>query len=110
MYQLFEDLRTRSKLFCGIDRDVFVKFCPLPGLWGHRVFKIIKYYSVDEYINFDEFIQASRYLCRSTDAELDEIIFKIFDLTDSKFITEEELMMMLINLPDMGFSSSNNIY
>jgi hypothetical protein len=56
------------------------------------------------------FLYSLGYLCRSTDAELDEIIFKIFDLTDSKFISEEELMMMLINLPDMGFSSSNNIY
>lgn len=33
----------------------------------------------------------------------------MFDLTDCKVITLEELMMMLINLPDMGFSSANNI-
>ena len=30
LYQIFEDLRVRSKGFCGIDRDVFVKFCPIP--------------------------------------------------------------------------------
>ena len=30
LYQIFEDLRVRSKGFCGIDRDVFVKYCPIP--------------------------------------------------------------------------------
>ena len=27
---MYEDLRVRSKLFLGIDRDVFVKFSPIP--------------------------------------------------------------------------------
>ena len=60
---MYEDLRVRSKLFLGIDRDVFVRFSPIPvstsilfilfdityflmqGLWGHRVYNTILNYS-----------------------------------------------------------------
>jgi hypothetical protein len=33
----------------------------------------------------------------------------MFDLMKTKTITLEEMTMMLINLPDMGFSASYNI-
>ena len=54
-------------------------------------------------------IAAMRSLSRSRDEELDEYIFQIFDLSQSKLISLEEMTMMLINLPDMGFSNSQNI-
>jgi Ca2+-binding EF-hand superfamily protein len=47
--------------------------------------------------------------CRSNNAELDENIFKIFDLGKTGYVDEEELTMMLINFPDIGFSNSQNI-
>lgn len=49
------------------------------------------------------------YLSRSSDDELDQYIFQLFDLTSSKQISLEEMQMMLINLPDIGFSNSQNI-
>jgi hypothetical protein len=30
IFQLFDDLRVRSNNYMGIDRDVFVRFCPIP--------------------------------------------------------------------------------
>lgn len=47
--------------------------------------------------------------CRSNNTELDENIFKIFDLGKTEFVDEEELTMMLINFPDIGFSNPQNI-
>ena len=36
-------------------------------------------------------------------------IFEIFDLSSSEKISREEMIMMLMNLPDIGFSSNQNI-
>ena len=33
----------------------------------------------------------------------------MFDLCDNKVITKEDIIQMLVNLPDMGFSCSQNI-
>jgi hypothetical protein len=54
LHQLFDNLILRSKSLAGIDRDVFVKYCPIPGLWGHRIYRYIKNYnkSEDDFINF----------------------------------------------------------
>lgn len=103
----------RSKSLAGIDRDVFVKYCPIPGLWGHRIYRYIKDYkgskhdkSEDDFINFQDFLCGLRYLCRSDDDELDHKIFEMFDLCENKVITKVDMVQMLINFPDMGFSSS----
>ena len=32
----------RTKHQKAIDRDVFVYFCPIPGMWGLRLFKFMK--------------------------------------------------------------------
>jgi hypothetical protein len=92
-----------------MDRDVFVKLSPIPGLWGHRIYKFIKNFNNDpaaEVITFQDFLLGLRALCRSTDDYLDEKIFEMFDLCENKFLTKIDIIQMLINLPDMGFSSS----
>ena len=61
-----------------MDRDVFVKLSPIPGLWGHRIYRFIKNFNNDpasEVITFQDFLSGLRALCRSTDDELDENIF-----------------------------------
>jgi hypothetical protein len=42
-------------------------------------------------------------LCRSTPADLDKNLFKIFDIRDNDEIGKEEINMMIVNMPDMGF-------
>jgi hypothetical protein len=46
-------------------------------------------------------------ICWSEEQELDLYIFKIFDICDKNngLINKNEMMMMLNNLPDMGFSN-----
>lgn len=49
-------------------------------------------------------------LCRSEDDELDETIFEMFNLSENKtYITRQDILQIVINFPDMGFSSSQNI-
>jgi hypothetical protein len=48
-------------------------------------------------------------LCRSTQAELDKCIFEMFDLRNSDIISKDDLNMMIVNLPDMGFTLSQNV-
>jgi Ca2+-binding EF-hand superfamily protein len=47
--------------------------------------------------------------CRSSDAELDVTIFKLFDLSNSNNVNLREIRMMLTNLPDLGFCAQTNI-
>jgi hypothetical protein len=50
-------------------------------------------------------------ICWSKEEELDLYIFKIFDICDKNngLINKNEMMMMLNNLPDMGFSNFYNL-
>jgi len=47
LHQLFDNIILRSKSQKGMDRDVFVKLSPIPGLWGHRIYKFIKNFNND---------------------------------------------------------------
>ena len=69
----------------------------------------MKDFSTDEFISFEEFIESLRVFCRSGNDELDEHIFKMFDLGKTNSIDQEELIMMLVNFPDIGFSNPQNI-
>ena len=60
-------------------------------------------------ITFKNFIQTLQQLCRSSRADQDKNIFKIFDIRDSQEIGKEEITMMIVNLPDMGFTLSQNV-
>ena len=104
IYQLYDSLRLRTRQKLGIDRDVFVKFCPLPGLWGHRLYKFMKNLnnSQSDCITFKNFVESLRLLCRSNC--LDESLFTMFDISERNLLDTNELKMMLINLPDLGFT------
>lgn len=47
--------------------------------------------------------------CRSSDDEVDSLIYKIFNLDNRGGVSYEEIQMMLINLPDLGFSCTTNL-
>ena len=81
-------------------------------MWGHRIFKFIKDFNGSnlDFIQFTDFLVGLKNLCRSDELELDFYIFRMFDLQDNKdFISKSDLVTMLINMPDIGFSSSTNI-
>jgi hypothetical protein len=90
--QLFDNLILRSKSKKGIDRYVFVKYCPIPGLWGNRIYNYLKK-SEEQYITFCDFINGLRCLCRANDNELDKTIWEMFDLCENKtFISEANMV------------------
>jgi len=60
-------------------------------------------------ITFKNFIQTLLQLCRSSRADQDKNIFNIFDIRDNQEIGKEEITMMIVNLPDMGFTLSQNV-
>jgi len=77
-------------------------------MWGHRIYNFVKDFNKPglDYINFENFLIGIRNLCRSPDSQLDYFIFKMFDLCDNReFITQQDLITMLINMPDIGFSN-----
>ena len=63
----------------------------------------------EDFINFDEFLMALKNFCRSTDEELDKLIFNLFDLRDKNFVSLKDMTMMLMNFPDMGFTCPSNL-
>ena len=86
-----------------------MKFCPIPGMWGHRIYKFLRDYNGLnlEQIHIKAFLTGLRNLCRSEDLELDYFIFQMFDLCENKnFISASDITTMLINMPDIGFSNS----
>ena len=81
-------------------------------MWGHRIYKFLREYNgqILEVINFQAFLSGLRNLCRSEELELDFFIFQMFDLCENKsFISAEDITTMLINMPDIGFSNSQNV-
>jgi Ca2+-binding EF-hand superfamily protein len=60
-------------------------------------------------ITFKNFIQTLHQLCRSSRADQDKNIFNIFDIRNNQEIGKEEITMMIVNLPDMGFTLSQNV-
>ena len=69
------------------------------------MFGIMKQGSPEEHVNFEDFVNSLRFLCRSSDMELDSYIFQMFDLSLSASISLSEMIMMIMNMPDIGFSN-----
>lgn len=47
--------------------------------------------------------------CRSSDSDLDEHIFKVFDVLNSGILTKGQLEVILFNLPMFGFCHTYNL-
>lgn len=106
IYLIFDGLVKRSKNQLGIDRCVFVNYCPLPGLWYHRIFNMMLKENLisRSQVMFKGFLIGLMNLCRSDIDELDKNIFDLFNLSENHgFIQLEDMRMMLLNLPDLGF-------
>jgi serine/threonine protein kinase len=81
-------------------------------MWGHRIYRFVKDIggADQEYITFQHFLCGLRCLCRSEDSELDSYIFTMFDLSENKeLLSKQDLVNIIINMPDIGFSSSQNV-
>ena len=56
-----------------------------------------------------KFEQAAIEFCKSSDKELDEVIFKVFDLEKNGRISRQELNLILFNIPMIGFCEAQSL-
>jgi len=93
---LFKDLAARQH---GVmDKDTFLKFFPLTGLWGERLFEKFDRKHTG-YIDFPEFIEGLALCCHSTEDEKIHYLFSLYDMDQDGFIKKKEMITMLYNYP-----------
>ncbi|GFE54399.1 calcium dependent kinase CDPK7 [Babesia ovis] len=98
--KLYKELANRAESR-GIDKETFLQFFNLPGLWGERLFK---YFDKNEsgYVDFCEFITGVALCCRGTRSEKINVLFHVFNLHDNGKVEKSELLAMLSNFPVMA--------
>lgn len=97
LYLIFTDLGARSDAE-WLDKDTFLSFFPLTGLWGQRLFKKFDTKHTN-HIDFNEFLGGLIPLV-SKDRRLKATkFFKMYDQDDNGFIEKSEFQKMLFNYP-----------
>ena len=102
IFLMFQSLQRRLQM-TGITLNSFLKFCPIDGFWSTRIFKVLS--SGQDSISLHQFYFGAKLLCKSSDDELDEFIFSVFDLSNQKMIAPEIMKIMLSHIPDLGFEN-----
>ncbi|ANQ08114.1 Asparagine-rich protein [Plasmodium coatneyi] len=95
--KIFKELGSRSASN-QIDKETFLQFFPLPGLWGERLFLKFNFKNTG-YIDFEEFIIGIAICCRGTKSDKISVLFDIFDLNSDGYIQKSEMVAMLSNIP-----------
>lgn len=95
--KIFNDLSSRSKGET-MAKDDFLRFFPLTGLWGDRMFERFDLMKTGN-INLEEFIIGLANSAKLTQEESIKYLFNVYDLTNDNCITKSELLMMLYNYP-----------
>ncbi|CAK9014363.1 Myosin light chain kinase A (MLCK-A) [Durusdinium trenchii] len=93
----FKDLAQRSK-GNTMDKETFLKFFPLPGLHGERLFHVFDHKHTGV-IDFDEFINGLAVCVRGSFDEKVRVIFSIYDIDNNELVSKEELGTMLHQIP-----------
>ncbi len=93
----FKDLAQRSP-GKTIDKETFLKFFPLPGLHGERLFHVYdtKHTGV---IDFEEFITGLSISMKGTFDEKVSLLFKLYDIDNHENVSKDELRTMLNQIP-----------
>ncbi|SBS83620.1 calcium-dependent protein kinase 7, putative (CDPK7) [Plasmodium ovale curtisi] len=95
--KIYKELGSRSSS-SHIDKETFLQFFPLPGLWGERLFLKFNFKNTG-YIDFEEFIIGIAICCRGTKSDKINVLFDIFDLNADGYIQKSEMVAMLSNIP-----------
>ncbi|CRG96279.1 calcium-dependent protein kinase 7, putative [Plasmodium gallinaceum] len=95
--KIYKELGSRSGSNY-IDKETFLQFFPLPGLWGERLFLKFNFKNTG-YIDFEEFIIGIAICCRGTKSDKINVLFDIFDLNSDGYIQKSEMVAMLSNIP-----------
>ncbi|KAK2198460.1 bifunctional EF-hand domain/Pleckstrin homology domain/Protein kinase domain/Protein kinase-like domain superfamily/EF-Hand 1 [Babesia duncani] len=106
LQKIFRELASRSNSI-GIDKETFLHYFNLPGLWGERLFKKFDLNGSDR-VEWDEFLIGIAVCCRGTKGDKIRILYQVFDLNDDGVIQKSELTAMLSNFPGMTNRLSNS--
>lgn len=85
-----------------MDKPLFLKYFPLPGLLGERFFAVLNRAGTGV-IDFHEFKSGFRILCKGSKEEKFDFVFEMFDLSSSGSISKAELKTMLSHFPNTAF-------
>jgi Ca2+-binding EF-hand superfamily protein len=97
LYLIFTDLGARSAAE-WLDKDTFLSFFPLTGLWGQRLFKKFDTKHTN-HIDFNEFLGGLIPLVSKDRRLKAQKFFKMYDQDDNGFIEKSEFQKMLFNYP-----------
>ncbi|BAM42024.1 myosin light chain kinase [Theileria orientalis strain Shintoku] len=109
LHKIFKELSSRSTS-AGIDKETFLQYFNLPGLWGEQLFRKFDI-NYSGSVELDEFLIGISVSCRGTRTEKIYVLFKLFDLNNDNLIHKFELLAMLSNFPQLTkylYTSINN--
>jgi len=81
-----------------VDKTTFLKYFPLPGMMGERLFSVFDRDNSGA-IDFQEFLTGMGLIYRGTLEEKRRFLFEMYDLDDDGVVTREELFTMLSHIP-----------
>ena len=99
-------MRMRSIDQRGIELDVFSKFCPIGGLWAHRIFAFALNGSQTKLLSYPKFLKLIRNLnvAENADSEAISFIYSLFNIDGSGQLRLSEVKTMLMHFPDISSS------
>lgn len=100
IYKVFptQELSKRSLHRSGIDRESFIRFTELPGLFGEQFFSALDT-SNDNKLDLEEFIQGMVTLYRGGLVDISLLLYRIFDMTNKGYVSVNDLRHVLTYLP-----------
>ncbi|CDR94882.1 asparagine rich protein, putative [Babesia bigemina] len=99
LHKLYKELASRSQT-SGIDKETFLQYFDLPGLWGERLFRHFDTNDSGD-VELAEFLSGVAACCRGTHTEKITVLFRMFDLNEDGRVQKSELLAMLSNFPVM---------
>jgi Ca2+-binding EF-hand superfamily protein/tRNA A-37 threonylcarbamoyl transferase component Bud32 len=96
IYKMYLDLSSRDDGI--INKETFLLFFHLTGLWGERLFAKFDRKKTGR-IDFMEFLQGLAICCKCDDETKVKFLFEMYDLDEDGFIEKKEMCMMLYNYP-----------
>ncbi|GBE61937.1 calcium dependent kinase CDPK7 [Babesia ovata] len=99
LHKLYKELASRSQTN-GIDKETFLQYFDLPGLWGERLFRHFDTNDSGD-VELGEFLSGVAACCRGTHTEKISVLFRMFDLNEDGCVQKSELLAMLSNFPVM---------
>jgi len=96
LWMIYDDLSARD--FGMIDKETFLKFFPLTGLWGEQLFKKFDLNHTG-LLTFFEFAYGISLCCKSTPEQKIKLLFSLYDFNNDGYIEKKEMVTMLYNYP-----------